>query len=100
MQRLEFHQGDSSTSDASETIWLVSGTGDGPRLAQALLERGWTLLVSVVSEAALPKRQAEYGSPSGPVAASLANRSAVAMPRGPGGFHVRGSSSAKRFKSS
>lgn len=52
MQRLEFHQGDSSTSDATETIWLVSGTGDGPRLAQALLERGWTLLVSVVSEAA------------------------------------------------
>ena len=52
MQRREFHQGDSSTSDGSKTIWLVSGTGDGPRLAEALLERGWALLVSVVSEAA------------------------------------------------
>ncbi len=52
MQRLEFHQGDSSTSDAAKTILLVSGTGDGPRLAQSLLERGWSVLVSVVSEAA------------------------------------------------
>ncbi|UPM50319.1 precorrin-6A/cobalt-precorrin-6A reductase [Synechococcus sp. A10-1-5-1] len=53
MQGLEFHQGDSSTSDPAETIWLVSGTGDGPPLAQALLKRGWSVLVSVVSEAAI-----------------------------------------------
>ena len=33
-------------------IWLVSGIGEGPRLARALLERGWRLRVSVVGEAA------------------------------------------------
>ncbi len=52
MQGLEFHQGDSSTSAPAETIWLVSGTGDGPPLAQALLQQGWNVLVSVVSASA------------------------------------------------
>jgi len=33
-------------------IWLLAGTGDGPPLAAALLERGWRLRVSVVSAAA------------------------------------------------
>jgi len=33
-------------------IWLVSGIGEGPRLARALLARGWRLRVSVVGEAA------------------------------------------------
>lgn len=33
-------------------IWLLGGTGDGPPLAAALLERGWRLRVSVVSAAA------------------------------------------------
>ena len=30
-------------------IWLVAGTGEGPALARALLERGWRLVVSVVT---------------------------------------------------
>ncbi|MFM7360566.1 MAG: precorrin-6A/cobalt-precorrin-6A reductase [Cyanobium sp.] len=33
-------------------IWLVAGTGEGPPLAHWLLERGWSVQVSVVSEAA------------------------------------------------
>lgn len=33
-------------------LWLIAGTGEGPRLANQLLERGWRLEVSVVSEAA------------------------------------------------
>lgn len=33
-------------------IWLLSGTGEGPPLAQALLARGWRLRVWVVSAAA------------------------------------------------
>ena len=33
-------------------LWLIAGTGEGPRLASQLLERGWRLEVSVVTEAA------------------------------------------------
>jgi precorrin-6A/cobalt-precorrin-6A reductase len=33
-------------------IWLIAGTGEGPPLAQALLQRGWRLRVWVVSAAA------------------------------------------------
>ena len=33
-------------------LWLIAGTGEGPRIASQLLERGWRLEVSVVSEAA------------------------------------------------
>jgi precorrin-6A/cobalt-precorrin-6A reductase len=33
-------------------LWLIAGTGEGPRLASQLLERGWRLEVSVVSGAA------------------------------------------------
>lgn len=33
-------------------IWLVSGTGEGPPLAAALLQRGWRVQVSVVNAAA------------------------------------------------
>jgi precorrin-6A/cobalt-precorrin-6A reductase len=33
-------------------LWLIAGTGEGPRLASQLMERGWRLEVSVVSEAA------------------------------------------------
>ena len=33
-------------------IWLLSGTGEGPPLAMALLARGWRLRVWVVSEGA------------------------------------------------
>jgi len=34
-------------------IWLLSGTGEGPPLAKALLERGWRVRVWVVSESAV-----------------------------------------------
>lgn len=33
-------------------LWLISGTGEGPRLARQLLQRGWQLQVSVVTPAA------------------------------------------------
>jgi precorrin-6A/cobalt-precorrin-6A reductase len=33
-------------------LWLIAGTGEGPRLAHQLLERGWRLEVSVVTAAA------------------------------------------------
>ena len=34
------------------SILLLAGTGDGPRLARLLRQRGWTVCVSVVTEAA------------------------------------------------
>jgi precorrin-6A/cobalt-precorrin-6A reductase len=37
---------------AEGRIWLLSGTGEGPLLARQLLQRGWQLRVSVVSNAA------------------------------------------------
>jgi precorrin-6A/cobalt-precorrin-6A reductase len=37
---------------AGERIWLVAGTGEGPRLAEELLRRRWRVRVSVVSRAA------------------------------------------------
>ena len=33
-------------------VWLLAGTGDGPRITRALLERHWRVRVSVVSPAA------------------------------------------------
>ena len=33
-------------------IWLLSGTGEGPRLAAALLQLGWFVEASVVTPAA------------------------------------------------
>merc|ERR1712091_127792 len=33
-------------------VWLLAGTGDGPRLTSALLQRNWRVRVSVVSPAA------------------------------------------------
>lgn len=36
----------------SGRLWLIAGTGEGPRLAAALLACGWELTVSVVSQAA------------------------------------------------
>lgn len=47
MQALEFHQGGRSGVGCS--IWLLSGTGDGPPLAQDLLQRGWRVHVGVVT---------------------------------------------------
>lgn len=50
-----FHQG-AAPPEADRrpppAIWLLSGTGEGPPLAAALLARGWRLRVSVVSAAA------------------------------------------------
>jgi len=50
MHRQPLHQGDSGGQ--APLIWLVCGTGDGPPLAKALLERGWRLRVNVVTAAA------------------------------------------------
>lgn len=36
----------------ADQLWLISGTGEGPPLARALLERGWRLRVCVVGSAA------------------------------------------------
>ena len=33
-------------------IWLLSGTGEGPLLATALVEKGWNVKVSVVNDSA------------------------------------------------
>jgi precorrin-6A/cobalt-precorrin-6A reductase len=38
--------------DARPRLWLISGTGEGPPLAAALLARGWRLRVSLVTAAA------------------------------------------------
>ncbi len=40
------------TRRGSPRAWLIAGTGDGLRLALALHQRGWRLLVSVVSQEA------------------------------------------------
>jgi precorrin-6A/cobalt-precorrin-6A reductase len=34
---------------ASPRLWLIGGTGEGPELAERLLQRGWQLTVSLVS---------------------------------------------------
>ena len=36
-----------------DRLWLVAGTGEGPPLAAALLQRGWRVRVSVVTAAAV-----------------------------------------------
>jgi precorrin-6A/cobalt-precorrin-6A reductase len=59
-------------------IWLIAGTGEGPRLAGRLLARGWRLRVSVVSrtaalayprDPALELRQGAIGGGAPPPAA-------------------------------
>lgn len=51
-----------------QRLWLLSGTGEGPKLAGALIERGWQLRVSVVSAAAAraypnhPKLEIQIGA--------------------------------------
>ncbi len=55
----------------SGRLWLVSGTGEGPWLAAALLANGWELTVSVVSQTAgrayspHPRLQLEVGAMQG-----------------------------------
>jgi precorrin-6A/cobalt-precorrin-6A reductase len=58
MQGPSLHQGRQPAG--LPRIWLVAGTGEGPPLADWLLERGWAVRVSVVSVAAArayPPRQ-------------------------------------------
>ena len=47
MHRWPAHQPDGDTP--TPLIWVLAGTGDGPPLAAALLQRGWAVLVSVVT---------------------------------------------------
>jgi precorrin-6A/cobalt-precorrin-6A reductase len=48
MQGPVLHQG----QPAKDWIWLFAGTGEGPVLAEALLQRGWNVRVSVVTPGA------------------------------------------------
>jgi hypothetical protein len=56
----------------ADQLWLISGTGEGPPLARALLERGWRVRVCVVgSGAALtyppdPRLELRVGALGGP----------------------------------
>ncbi len=54
MQGPALHQGGAVPQPPGGTarIWLIAGTGEGPPLAAQLLERGWSVRVSVVSAAA------------------------------------------------
>ena len=54
MHRPEIHQD-------CPRLWLISGTGEGPELAAALLERGWQLTVSVVSPSAAQAYRSDPG---------------------------------------
>ncbi|MFZ0409557.1 MAG: precorrin-6A/cobalt-precorrin-6A reductase [Cyanobium sp.] len=47
-----FHQGAGPARPQAPWLWLIAGTGEGPRLAEALLQAGWQLRVSVVSASA------------------------------------------------
>lgn len=95
----EIHQGeaggpdqgaerDSSGPGPAGAIWLVSGIGEGPRLARALLARGWRLRVSVVGVAAgrayapHPALELQVGALAGPGAIAAALEEA----RSQGGF--------------
>ncbi|WP_353292347.1 precorrin-6A/cobalt-precorrin-6A reductase [Synechococcus sp. M16CYN] len=41
-----------NSANDQRRIWLFAGTGDGPHLTRALLQRGWQVRVSVASQAA------------------------------------------------
>ena len=96
----EIHQGEPAAADQDAerhrsgpgqagSIWLVSGIGEGPRLARALLARGWRLRVSVVGEAAgraydpHPALELQVGALAGPDAIATA---LVRARRHQGGF--------------
>ncbi|MAR05764.1 MAG: precorrin-6A reductase [Cyanobium sp. NAT70] len=40
------------SSDDQQRIWLLAGTGEGPKLAKTLVEQGWRVSVSVVTASA------------------------------------------------
>ncbi len=97
----EIHQGEPAGPDQvadrdpsrgpgpADAIWLVSGIGEGPLLARALLARGWRLRVSVVGEAAgrayapHPALELQVGALAGPGAIATA---LVEARRHQGGF--------------
>ena len=78
-------------------LWLLAGTGDGPPLAAALLQQGWSLQVSVVSEAAArayrphPRLRLTTGPLAGPaaIAAELQRRAYAAVVDATHPFAVR-----------
>ena len=41
-----------SCGNRQDQLWLLAGTGEGPRLAAALIKRGWRVQVSVVTPSA------------------------------------------------
>ena len=41
-----------SSGNRQEQLWLLAGTGEGPRIAAALITRGWRVQVSVVTPSA------------------------------------------------
>ena len=41
-----------SSGNRQEQVWLLAGTGEGPRIAAALIARGWRVQVSVVTPSA------------------------------------------------
>ncbi len=52
MHAPSFHQSAGPGRGQAPWLWLIAGTGEGPRLAAALLQAGWLVRVSVVSNAA------------------------------------------------
>ena len=66
-------------------IWLLAGTGDGPRLASALSRHGWRVTVSVVTAAAarayagLDLEQIRIGPLQGPEAIEADLRAGAAF---------------------
>ena len=52
MHAPSFHQSAGPARAQAPRLWLIAGTGEGPRLASALLQAGWQLRVSVVSRSA------------------------------------------------
>ena len=84
-----FHQGGGPPAGGGArpaALWLLSGTGEGPPLATALLVRGWRLRVSVVSAAAAraygphPRLELQVG-PLGGETAIRAQLRAEGVPR-------------------
>lgn len=60
------------SGDDQRRIWLLAGTGEGPSLAQALLDQGWWVRISVVTSKAaeaysgLGVQQLSIGALAGP----------------------------------
>ena len=81
MHGAPFHQ------PPSRRLWVFSGTGDGPPLAQALLAQGWELRVSVVTPqaarayAAAPELEIQVGPLGGAVRLQAALAAAEAAGR-------------------